>query len=98
MYGTRRNASTFDDKTSEWPKTQVKQTFNCVRCCIVPERRPVYRLVGGHVFAMQHRGIRHHPDRMVQRAEDVAGHSGTQHPCGKCKEICPGGIDIPGLI
>jgi len=89
-----------DNKRSEMAKDQkFKQTFNCVRCASCLNVCPVYRLVGGHVFGHVYTGgigtILTAWFNELKTSQDIQG---LCIQCGKCKEICPGGIDIPGLI
>ncbi|KAF0181899.1 MAG: hypothetical protein FD164_1387 [Nitrospirae bacterium] len=89
-----------DNKRSDMARDEkFKQTFNCIRCASCLNVCPVYRLVGGHVFGHVYTGgigtILTAWFNELKTSQDMQG---LCIQCGKCKEICPGGIDIPGLI
>ncbi|MGF7186973.1 iron-sulfur cluster protein, partial [Desulfitispora alkaliphila] len=76
-----------------------KQALQCVRCASCLNVCPVYRMVGGHVFGHVYAGgigtiLTAFFDEM-KKTENIQG---LCIQCGKCKEICPGKIDIPALI
>src|SRR5512139_1812249 len=82
---------------SQDPK--FKQALQCIRCGSCLNVCPVFRLVGGHVFGHIYTGgigtILTAWFNELKTTEDIQG---LCIGCGKCREICPGKIDIPGLI
>jgi L-lactate dehydrogenase complex protein LldF len=89
-----------DNKRTEMAKDpEFKEALQCIRCASCLNVCPVYRLVGGHVFGHIYTGgigtILTAWFNELKATEDIQG---LCIGCGKCKEICPGKIDIPGLI
>jgi iron-sulfur cluster protein len=78
---------------------KFKEALQCIRCASCLNVCPVYRLVTGHVFGHIYTGgigtILTAWFNEMEATEDIQG---LCIGCGKCKEICPGKIDIPGLI
>lgn len=89
-----------DNKRTAMAKDpKFKEALQCIRCASCLNVCPVYRLVTGHVFGHIYTGgigtiLTAWFDEM-KTAEDIQG---LCIGCGKCKEICPGKIDIPELI
>jgi iron-sulfur cluster protein len=89
-----------DNKRTAMAKDpQFKEALQCIRCASCLNVCPVYRLVTGHVFGHIYTGgigtILTAWFNELKTAEDIQG---LCIGCGKCKEICPGKIDIPELI
>jgi len=89
-----------DNKRTEMAKdVKFKQALQCIRCGSCLNVCPVYRLVGGHVFGHIYNGgigtILTAWFHELKATEDIQG---LCIGCGKCKEVCPGKIDIPELI
>jgi L-lactate dehydrogenase complex protein LldF len=89
-----------DNKRTDMAKDpEFKEALQCIRCASCLNVCPVYRLVGGHVFGHIYTGgigtILTAWFNELKTTEDIQG---LCIGCGKCKEICPGKIDIPGLI
>src|SRR5208283_2424757 len=89
-----------DNKRTEMARDpKFKQALQCIRCASCLNVCPVYRLVGGHVFGHIYTGgigtILTAWFIELKATEDIQG---LCIGCGKCKEICPGKIDIPELI
>ena len=78
---------------------KFKEALQCIRCASCLNVCPVYRLVTGHVFGHIYTGgigtILTAWFNELKTTEDIQG---LCIGCGKCKEICPGKIDIPELI
>jgi L-lactate dehydrogenase complex protein LldF len=89
-----------DNKRTAMAKDpKFKEALQCIRCASCLNVCPVYRLVTGHVFGHIYTGgigtILTAWFNEMKTAEDIQG---LCIGCGKCKEICPGKIDIPELI
>lgn len=89
-----------DNKRTAMAKDpKFKEALQCIRCASCLNVCPVYRLVTGHVFGHIYTGgigtILTAWFNEMERAQDIQG---LCIGCGKCKEICPGKIDIPELI
>jgi L-lactate dehydrogenase complex protein LldF len=82
---------------SQDPK--FKQAMQCIRCASCLNVCPVFRLVGGHVFGKIYTGgigtILTAWFDALKSSDDIQS---LCIQCGNCTEVCPGKIDIPGLI
>jgi L-lactate dehydrogenase complex protein LldF len=78
---------------------QFKQALQCIRCASCLNVCPVFRLVGGHVFGKVYTGgigtILTAWFDALKSADEIQS---LCIQCGNCTEVCPGKIDIPGLI
>lgn len=78
---------------------KFKQIFQCVRCSACLNVCPVYQLVGGHVFGHVYcGGIGVILAALLSGMEDFKAINELCIGCRKCTTVCPGKIDIPGLI
>jgi len=89
-----------DNKRTEMAADpKFKQALQCIRCASCLNVCPVYRLVGGHVFGHIYTGgIGTILTAWFNELKTTSDIQGLCIGCGKCKEICPGKIDIPELI
>jgi iron-sulfur cluster protein len=78
---------------------QFKQALQCIRCASCLNVCPVFRLVGGHVFGKVYTGgigtILTAWFDALKSADEIQG---LCIQWGNCRDVCPGKIDIPGLI
>ncbi len=78
---------------------KFKEALQCIRCATCLNVCPVFRLVGGHVFGKTYTGgigtILTAWFDELKKSEDIQG---LCIQCGSCVPVCPGKIDIPGLI
>ena len=89
-----------DNRRSEMAADpQFKQALQCIRCASCLNVCPIFRLVGGHVFGKVYTGgigtILTAWFDALKSSEEIQG---LCIQCGACSEVCPGKIDIPGLI
>ncbi|HEY3424483.1 MAG TPA: LUD domain-containing protein, partial [Negativicutes bacterium] len=91
LFDNGRLKAAHDDK--------FKQIYQCVRCASCLNVCPVYTLVGGHVYGHIYAGgIGAILTAFLNSMEDFDKINEMCIGCRKCVEICPGKIDIPGLI
>lgn len=78
---------------------KFKQALQCIRCASCLNVCPVFRLVGGHAFGKVYTGgigtILTAWFDALKEADEIQS---LCIQCGNCTEVCPGKIDIPGLI
>ncbi|MDD2899123.1 MAG: LUD domain-containing protein [Desulfuromonadaceae bacterium] len=89
-----------DNRRSEMAADpKFKQALQCIRCASCLNVCPIFRLVGGHVFGKVYTGgigtILTAWFDELKKSEDIQG---LCIQCGACADVCPGKIDIPGLI
>jgi iron-sulfur cluster protein len=89
-----------DNRRTEMARDpQFKQALQCIRCASCLNVCPVFRLVGGHVFGKVYTGgigtILTAWFDALKASEEIQG---LCIQCGACRDVCPGKIDIPGLI
>lgn len=78
---------------------KFKQIYQCVRCASCLNVCPVYTIVGGHVYGHIYAGgIGAILTAFLHGMGDFEKINELCIGCRKCVEICPGKIDIPGLI
>jgi iron-sulfur cluster protein len=89
-----------DNRRSEMAADPVfSEALQCIRCGSCLNVCPVYRLVGGHVFGKVYTGgIGAILTAWFDALEESRDIQSLCVQCGTCKDFCPGGIDIPGLI
>ena len=88
-----------NNRTKMAADPKFKEALQCIRCAACLNVCPVFRLVSGHVFGDIYTGgigtILTAWFTELKSAEKIQG---LCIGCGKCTEICPGNIDIAGLI
>jgi iron-sulfur cluster protein len=89
-----------DNHRSDMAKDPMfKEALQCIRCATCLNVCPVFRLVGGHVFGKTYTGgigtILTAWFDELKKSEEIQG---LCIQCGSCVPLCPGKIDIPGLI
>jgi len=78
---------------------KFKEIYQCVRCASCLNVCPIYTLVGGHVYGHIYAGgIGAILTALLSSQEDFDKINELCIGCRKCVEICPGKINIPGLI
>ncbi len=88
-----------NNRTAMAKDPKFKEALQCIRCASCLNVCPVYRLVTGHVFGHIYTGgigtiLTAWFDELKQ-AEEIQG---LCIQCGRCRDVCPGKIDIPELI
>jgi L-lactate dehydrogenase complex protein LldF len=89
-----------DNRRTEMSRDpKFKQALQCIRCASCLNVCPVFRLVGGHVFGKVYTGgigtILTAWFDALQASDEIQS---LCIQCGNCAQMCPGKIDIPGLI
>ncbi|MHB8828435.1 MAG: L-lactate dehydrogenase (quinone) large subunit LdhH [Syntrophales bacterium] len=79
---------------------RFKEVYQCVRCGSCLNVCPVYTIVGGHVYGghTYAGGIGAILTAMTSGMADFEKFHELCIGCRRCVEVCPGKIDIPGLI
>jgi iron-sulfur cluster protein len=79
---------------------KLKQVFQCVRCASCLNVCPVYTLVGGHVYGghTYAGGIGAILTAFLSGLKEFEKFNELCIGCRRCTEVCPGKIDIPGII
>ncbi|MGQ9556555.1 MAG: L-lactate dehydrogenase (quinone) large subunit LdhH [Desulfurispora sp.] len=77
-----------------------QEALQCIRCASCLNVCPVYRLIGGHVFGDVYTGgIGTILTAFLgQNREKAAQLQTLCIQCGRCRDFCPGQIDISGLL
>lgn len=84
-------------KAAKDPK--FKEIYNCVRCASCLNVCPVYTIVGGHVYGHIYAGgIGAILTAFLHSMGDFDKINELCIGCRKCVTICPGKMNIPGLI
>lgn len=78
---------------------KFKEIYQCVRCASCLNVCPIYTMVGGHVYGHIYAGgIGAILTAFLHSMNDFEKINELCIGCRKCVEICPGKINIPGLI
>ncbi|MBN2438268.1 MAG: LUD domain-containing protein [Deltaproteobacteria bacterium] len=79
---------------------RFKEIYQCIRCASCLNVCPVYTLVGGHVYGghTYAGGIGAILTAFLSGMADFEKFHELCIGCRRCVEVCPGKIDIPGLI
>ena len=78
---------------------ELAEVLYCIRCGACLNHCPVYRAIGGHAFGSVYPGPIGSVVSPALFGIDCHGelaHASTL--CGRCKEVCPVGIDLPSLM
>ncbi|MCI4665578.1 MAG: lactate utilization protein [Neomegalonema sp.] len=88
-----------DNGRSEMLAGEFREMLRCIRCGACMNNCPVYRAVGGHSYGWVYVG----PMGSVLTPNFVGIKEGRHLPnastfCGRCQEVCPVRIPLPGLM
>ena len=77
-----------------------RQIFNCIRCGACLDVCPAFALVGGHVYGSKiyTGGIGTLLTNFLISKERAAQIQNICLQCGRCKEVCAAGLEIPEMI
>jgi len=77
-----------------------RQIFDCIRCGACLDVCPAFALVGGHVYGSKvyTGGIGTLLTNFLISPERAESIQNICLQCGRCKEVCAGGLDITGMI
>ncbi len=75
-----------------------REAFQCIRCGSCLNVCPVYQVVGGHVFGEVYTGVIGTVLTAFLNSSEKAGDlQSLCLGCERCREVCPGKIDLPRL-
>lgn len=78
---------------------RLHEVYQCVRCASCLNVCPIYTMVGGHVYGHIYAGgIGAILTSFLHGMKEFGAINELCIGCRRCTEICPGKIDIPGLI
>lgn len=78
---------------------KLKEVYQCVRCSSCLNVCPIWSTVGGHVYGhIYSGGIGAILTGLLNGMDNFSQFSDLCIGCRRCTTICPGKIDIPGLI
>lgn len=78
---------------------KLKEVYQCVRCSSCLNVCPIWSTVGGHVYGYIYSGgIGAILTGLLNGMDNFSQFSDLCIGCRRCTTICPGKIDIPGLI
>ena len=78
---------------------EFRHALKCLRCASCLNVCPVFALVGGHVFGSVYTGgIGTVLTAWFEGLKQSSEIQGLCIQCGRCKDFCPAGIDIPALV
>jgi L-lactate dehydrogenase complex protein LldF len=88
-----------DNGRSELLGTAFAEVLRCIRCGACMNHCPVYTAIGGHAYGWVYPG----PIGSVLTPALIGVHSAGHLPnastfCGRCEEVCPMKIPLPGLM
>ncbi|HRW16207.1 lactate utilization protein B [Amaricoccus sp.] len=88
-----------DNGRSNMLATPFQDMLRCIRCGACMNHCPVYQAVGGHAYGWVYPG----PMGAVLTPSLIGVEQGGQLPnassfCGRCEEVCPVRIPLPGMM
>ncbi len=88
-----------DNGRSNMLATPFQDMLRCIRCGACMNHCPVYQAVGGHAYGWVYPG----PMGAVLTPSLIGVEEGGQLPnastfCGRCEEVCPVRIPLPGMM
>jgi L-lactate dehydrogenase complex protein LldF len=88
-----------DNGRSELLGTEFGEVLRCIRCGACMNHCPVYTAIGGHAYGWVYPG----PIGSVLTPALIGVHQAGHLPnastfCGRCEEVCPMKIPLPGLM
>jgi L-lactate dehydrogenase complex protein LldF len=88
-----------DNGRSSMIGTQFQDMLRCIRCGACMNHCPVYHAVGGHAYGWVYPG----PMGAVLTPSLIGVEKGGQLPnastfCGRCEQVCPMRIPLPGMM
>ncbi|MGQ9497192.1 MAG: L-lactate dehydrogenase (quinone) large subunit LdhH [Desulfotomaculales bacterium] len=86
-------------RTALYNDPVFREAWQCIRCASCLNVCPVFEKVGGHVFGHVYTGgIGLILTAFFHGLANAEGIGGLCIGCGRCREFCPAGIDIPRLV
>ncbi|SDG23887.1 L-lactate dehydrogenase complex protein LldF [Limimonas halophila] len=79
--------------------TEFQEMLRCIKCGACMNHCPVYAAVGGHAYGSTYVGPMGAVLTPALQGVDEAGHLPNASTfCGRCEEVCPVRIPLPGLM
>lgn len=79
--------------------TEFQEMLTCIRCAACLNHCPVYAAVGGHAYGSCYQGPMGAVLTPQLRGIEEAGHLPNASTfCGRCRSVCPMGIDLPKMM
>ena len=79
--------------------TEAQALLRCIRCGACMNHCPVYQAVGGHAYGWVYPGpIGAALNPMMLGIEETRDLPAASTLCGRCEEVCPMQIPLPGIL
>ena len=86
-------------RSAFYPDPQAREVLGCIRCGACLIACPVYGKIGGYPYGWAYSGpMGQVLNPLLLGFDKTSDLYRASSLCGRCKEICPAGIDHPGLF
>jgi len=88
-----------DNRRSDVLASDYRDMLQCIRCGACLNHCPVYMSAGGHAYGSVYPGpMGSVLTPLLTSLEEAAPLPDACTACGRCEEVCPAGIPLPGLL